>query len=183
MSTAPFLRANEPPFSDQHWDTQSSGIRIHDHVAAALEEEWAQYLDLETPQEILGVGTFFEGSTKRITLNSYERSRKAAERCVEHYGYACSVCGFNLAQTYGEVGEGFIHVHHLKPLSEVGSGYRIDPIQDLRPVCPNCHAMTHRRTPPYSIEELREILEGKRPTVRRKGWRRWMGVRRPDRAP
>jgi 5-methylcytosine-specific restriction protein A len=150
---------NEPPFSDQHWDTQSSGIRIHDHVAAALEEEWAQYLVLETPQEILQVGTFVEGSTKQITVNSYERSRRAAKHCVDRYGHACSVCSFNFAQTYGEVGEGFIHVHHLKPLSQVGSGYRVDPIQDLRPVCPNCHAMIHRRDPPYGIDELKGLLD------------------------
>ena len=171
---------NEPPFSDQHWDTQSSGIRIHDHVAAALEEEWAQYLDLDTPQEILEVGTFVEGSTKQITVNRYERSRKAAECCVDYYGHACSVCSFDFAQTYGEIGDGFIHVHHLKPLSQVGSGYRVDPIQDLRPVCSNCHAMIHRRDPPYGIEELRKILAGNRVTGRRKGWRRWMSARRTD---
>lgn len=149
-----------PPFSDQHWDTQSSGIRIKDHVAAALEEEWAQYLSLETPQEIPAVKTYSEGATRRITVNAYERSRKAARRCVDYYGHDCSVCGFNFARVYGEIGEGFIHVHHLKPLSEVESGYRVDPIRDLRPVCPNCHAMIHRRDPPYGTEELKEILEG-----------------------
>ena len=176
----PRLFLNEPPFSDQHWNTQSSGIRIHDHVAAALEEEWAQYLDLETPQEIFGVGTFSEGSTKLIAVNSYERSRRAAKLCIDHYGHSCSVCGFNFAQTYGEAGEGFIHVHHLKPLSEVGVGYRVDPIRDLRPVCPNCHATIHRRTPPYGIEELREMLAGNRAAGQRKGWRRWVGARRTD---
>ena len=150
---------NAPSFSDQHWDTQSSGIRIKDHVAAALEEEWAQYLGLEMPQEVPSAETYPEGATKRITVNAYERSRKAARRCVEHHGYHCSVCGFNFARIYGEVGEGYIHVHHLKPLSEVGSGYRVDPIQDLRPVCPNCHAMIHRRIPPYGIEELGEMLD------------------------
>ena len=149
---------DEPPFSDQHWDTQSSGIRMRDHVAAALEEEWAWFLDLDTPQELPKVGTYIEGSTKRITVNAYERSRKAAQLCVDHYGRDCSVCNFNFARTYGEVGAGFVHVHHLKPLSEVGSEYRVDPIQDLRPVCPNCHAMIHRRTPAYSIEELKEML-------------------------
>ncbi len=40
------------------------------------------------------------------------------------------------------MGEGFIHVHHLKPLSEVGYEYRVDPIRDLRPVCPNCPTAT-----------------------------------------
>lgn len=146
-----------PPFSDQHWDTQSSGIRIHDHIAAALEEEWAQYVGLETPQEVPPLETYPEGTTKRITVDAYERSRKAARRCVDHYGRDCSVCGFNFAQTYGKIGEGFIHVHHLKPVSAVGNRYRVDPIRNLRPVCPNCHAMIHRRSPPFSIEELKEL--------------------------
>ncbi len=174
---------NEPPFSDQHWDTQSSGIRIHDHVAAALEEEWAQYLDLETPQEVLERGTYVEGSIKRITVNAYERSRKAAEHCVDHHGHACSVCGFDFGGVYGGLGEGFVHVHHLKPLSEIRGEYRVDPIRDLRPVCPNCHAMIHRRTPPYGIEELREILDANRVAAERRGWIRWPGSRRPHRTP
>jgi 5-methylcytosine-specific restriction enzyme A len=127
-----------------------------DHVAVTLEEEWAQYLDLETPQEILEAGTFVEGSTKQITVNIYERSRGSAKRCVDHYGHDCS---FNFAQSYDDVGESFIHVYHLKPLSEVASGYKVDPIQYLRIVCPNCHAVIHRRDPPYSIEELRGLLD------------------------
>jgi 5-methylcytosine-specific restriction enzyme A len=147
-----------PPFSDQHWDTRSSGIRIHDHVAVALEEEWAQYLGLQTPQEVHEVGTYVEGSTKRIAVNAYERNRKAAKQCVDHYGHNCSVCDFNFARTYGEVGEDFIHVHHLKPLSKITSEYRVDPIRDLRPICPNCHAMIHRRDPAYGIDELKRIL-------------------------
>jgi 5-methylcytosine-specific restriction protein A len=44
-------------------------------------------------------------------------------------------------------------------LSEVGNEYRVDPIRDLRPVCPNCHAMIHRRIPAYSIEELKKMLD------------------------
>jgi 5-methylcytosine-specific restriction protein A len=83
-----------------------------DHVAVTLEEEWAQYLVLKIPQEIVEVRTFVDGSTKQLTVNTYERSRISAKRCVDHYGHDCS---FYLAQTYDDVGEGFIHVHHLKP--------------------------------------------------------------------
>jgi 5-methylcytosine-specific restriction protein A len=57
-------------------------------------------------------------------------------------------------QCYGEVAKGFIHVHHLRPLSEIGEEYEVDPIADLRPVCPNCHAVLHLRVPAYSIEEV-----------------------------
>ena len=65
----------------------------------------------------------------------------------------------NFEAIYGAIGRDFIHVHHLIPLSEVGDTYEVDPIEDLRPVCPNCHAMLHKRTPPYSISELSALMD------------------------
>ncbi|MEW5967974.1 MAG: HNH endonuclease [Pseudomonadota bacterium] len=47
-----------------------------------------------------------------------------------------------------------MHVHHLKPLALTDGAYELDPIADLRPVCPNCHAMLHRGENVLSIEEL-----------------------------
>lgn len=149
----------------------------------ALEEEWASFSGLETPQEATAAGAYPEGATRRITVNAYERSRRAAELCVDRYGHACSVCGFDFGRTYGGIGEGFVHVHHLKPLSEIRGEYRGDPVSDLRPVCPNCHAMIHRRTPAYGIEELSELLDANRRAARRKGWRGWMGTRKPPQIP
>jgi 5-methylcytosine-specific restriction enzyme A len=61
-------------------------------------------------------------------------------------------------KVYGEIGKGFIHVHHIVELSNIKSEYKVQPIEDLRPVCPNCHAMLHRKKPAYKIEELKEIL-------------------------
>ena len=94
-----------------------------------------------------------EGSKKIISVNSYERNPKARTECIKKYGVNCSVCGFNFESTYGKRGEGFIHVHHLVPVSDIGDEYEINPITDLRPVCPNCHAMLHRKGN-ISIEEL-----------------------------
>ncbi|HBI00952.1 MAG TPA: HNH endonuclease, partial [Flavobacterium sp.] len=68
-------------------------------------------------------------------------------------------CELNFEETYGNMGYKFIHVHHLTPVSTVGKEYKVNPVEDLRPVCPNCHAMLHRRNPPLTIEELREIIE------------------------
>jgi predicted HNH restriction endonuclease len=70
------------------------------------------------------------------------------------------VCGFNFGAAYGGSAEGYIHVHHLKPLASIGEEYVIDPIKDLRPVCANCHAVIHLRQPPYSIEEVNVMLNG-----------------------
>lgn len=87
---------------------------------------------------------YIEGSETEIKLTRYERDDNARKKCLEYYGYTCRICGFNFEQTYGEMGKGYIHVHHIIPISEIGHEYVIDPINDLIPVCPNCHAMLHR---------------------------------------
>jgi len=112
------------------------------------------------PEEVVGAQTYYEGATKHITVNVYERNAKARRACISRYGVDCSVCGFNFKSAYGDAGDGFIHVHHLKPLSEVGEEYELDPVKDLRPVCPNCHAMIHRRIPAYTIAEMKQLLSG-----------------------
>lgn len=116
------------------------------------------HLDLfpdELHEEVEG---YLEGAAHLVTVNKYERDPRARAQCIKHYGVRCQVCGLDFAKTYGAIGEGFIHVHHVRPLSDVGSEYTVDPVEDLRPVCPNCHAMLHRRKPPYTIEELRETI-------------------------
>lgn len=62
-------------------------------------------------------------------------------------------------KVYGEIGRGFIHVHHKVPLSSIGKEYELDPIKDLVPVCPNCHAMLHRKEPPYDVNDLKELCK------------------------
>lgn len=104
----------------------------------------------------------YEGAVKRIPINAYERSTRAREECLLHYGCKCIVCDTNLSDIYGEIAQGRIHVHHLKPLSEINSEYQIDPIADLRPICPNCHYIIHLNAPPYSVEEMRELIKSKR---------------------
>jgi len=113
---------------------------------------------LRLPEEIPDDTSLFEGSKRKITVNAYERNPKARQECIAHYGTSCVVCGFNFAEVYGEVGEGFIHVHHLKQLADIGDKYEVNPVSDLRPVCPNCHAIIHKANPPYSIEEVKRFL-------------------------
>jgi len=103
------------------------------------------------------VAVFLEGATKQVFVNAYERNPRARAACLAHYGPNCTVCNFNFGVNFGAIGDGFMHVHHLKPLSAEGKSHDVDPVLDLRPVCPNCHAMLHRSDPPFSIEELREI--------------------------
>lgn len=64
-------------------------------------------------------------------------------------------------ETYGMFAKDFIHVHHIKPLSEINEEYEVDPINDLIPVCPNCHAMLHRQQNgiPMTVERLKLLYE------------------------
>ena len=101
---------------------------------------------------------YSEGGRIAVLMNRFERDRSAREACIKHYGWCCSVCGMSFGERYGEAMRDFIHVHHLKPLSEIGGNYQVDPISDLRPICPNCHAVIHRCESPLSIEQARALL-------------------------
>jgi len=104
-----------------------------------------------------------EGACIKRSVNAYERNPRARQECIAHYGLRCAVCEKTLEEIYGEAGKELIHVHHLRELSEIEEEYEVDPIKDLRPVCPNCHAVIHSRKPAYTIEEvkgfLRKLLE------------------------
>lgn len=117
------------------------------------------------PDELPELGLFLEGAKKTVTVNAYERDTNARAACLRRWGTRCAVCSIDFKATYGELGDGYIHVHHLRPLSEVGAAYELDPVRDLRPVCPNCHAMLHRRIPALDIEALQEILRQERMRV------------------
>lgn len=103
----------------------------------------------------------FEGAKTTVEVNKYERSSVARQKCIDHHGCYCNVCEISFEKVYAEVGKGFIHVHHLIPLNEIGEKYNVDPINDLIPVCPNCHAMLHRKLDGryLSVDELKAILK------------------------
>ena len=110
------------------------------------------------PEEVAPSESYREGDVVRVEVNRHERNRKARDKCIAHYGAVCQVCGFNFEKKYGEIASLCIHVHHLRPLSEIEEGYDVDPVADLRPVCPNCHAVLHVRRPGFTIEELKRMI-------------------------
>lgn len=112
-------------------------------------------------EEVGTTETVLEGAVRSVLVNVYERDPSARHKCIQHWGTRCVVCSFDFSERYGELGSGFIHVHHLRPLGEVGEQYELDPVADLRPVCPNCHAMLHRRTPALTISELEILVKGR----------------------
>lgn len=109
------------------------------------------------PEEV-GSNLLPEGGVKKISVNKYERNPLARRLCIQHYGCKCQVCDFDFQKRYGEFGRDFIHVHHVALLSSKSASYLLDPIKDLVPVCPNCHAMIHRKSTPLTIEELRNMI-------------------------
>lgn len=123
--------------------------------------------DFETIPEVVEE-EFWEGASFNVVVNAYERNPEARMKCIEHYGAKCNACEIDFGKTYGPLGQGYIHVHHIKPIHECGGAYKVDPINDLIPVCANCHAMIHRRAKPLTVEELRTIIQEqpKTPTQR-----------------
>lgn len=151
-----------PMLREMYWSPQGSGVSIREAVVGPLERAWAEITgdeeSLPLPEESDGPALLVEGARQRIWANRYERDPDARRQCIAHYGVQCVVCGFDFGATYGPVGIGFIHVHHLLPLSKIGTAYEVDPVADLRPVCPNCHGIIHRRSPPFELEEVRSFL-------------------------
>ena len=105
------------------------------------------------PELINNKDTLFEGIKKQVLVNKYERSSTARTKCLNYHKPICSVCDMSFGEKYGEIGRDFIHVHHRIPIYTIGIKYEIDYKNDLIPVCPNCHAMLHRK------------INGKEPTV------------------
>lgn len=101
----------------------------------------------------------WEGALLRVTVNRYERDADARKDCIAHFQAKCFICGFDFGAFYGPLAAGFIHVHHLKPLSEVGERYKVNPLVDLCPVCPNCHAVLHMGGITRDPEEVRKLIE------------------------
>lgn len=99
-----------------------------------------------------------EGTKKQRYTTYYERNPIHRQRAIDIHGLSCMGCGFNFEETYGYLGAGFIHVHHNKPVSETGPSH-IDPATDLSVLCPNCHAMVHRKkNTTLSLSELKEVI-------------------------
>lgn len=108
----------------------------------------------ESAPDVVGLP---EGAKTRIEVNRYERDRRNRAAALAIHGYLCQACGLDMGERYGSTAAGLIEVHHVTQVSEVGPGYILNPRKDLVPLCPNCHSVAHRRSPPFSVDELREM--------------------------
>ena len=136
---------------------------MHPPVAEALEElGWVERIEdqsiITDDVDLSESEVLYEGAIRYGSVISYARNRIARAQCVSHYGHKCSVCEFQFDWKHGEIGRDFIEVHHIYPISSSNKIHQIDPISDLRPIYPNCHRMIHRRSPPFTINEMRNII-------------------------
>lgn len=152
----------------KYWDLFFNGWYEGKFFVWQLKPELAEALknckltgEQPLPEELFFENTLIlsEGAKRIVVVNAYERNPRARSICISYWGNQCVICDFDFFKAYGDIGSDFIHVHHLVPVSEIGQSYQIDPVNDLRPVCPNCHAMLHMSHPPLGIEKLKEIIQ------------------------
>lgn len=145
-----------PIVSDEHDEVDY--LRVAEHWGGYMLGMVLSLLDV-VPLNDDQLEGYAEGGSIRVLSNRYERNPLNRTACILAQGCTCKVCGMNFLAKYGEIGRDFIHVHHITPVSQLRQGYVIDPLTDLVPVCPNCHAMLHKENPPLSVDHLKERME------------------------
>jgi len=169
-----FLKSNRVEYGSdiiviKTWNILNSNARLEDLTIAldhflfielkAYEKEIGKWLN-DSNYAIYDIDyELVEGAIKNISTNKYERNKEARKKCIEFHGTKCKICGFDFGKVYGEEFEGKIEVHHKKPLNEIKEEYVVDPINDLIPVCPNCHMIIHSKEEGvYTPEEVASML-------------------------
>ena len=112
--------------------------------------------------------TITEGKVSTKTAIVKERSQKLRRAAIEHYTVdgkiVCSVCGFDFKKIYGELGDGYIQMHHENPVYQYSDDgfetYISEAVKNMKPLCANCHCMVHRNKGRLiSITELKAIVD------------------------
>lgn len=106
------------------------------------------------------VDTMYKSVTEGALIDRHiwvhKRDSQLRENCLKEKGRICCVCSCDLAQLYGKGFENLIEVHHKNPIA---SGTRETTLEDVVPVCPNCHRALHAKPNGiYTVEELQKII-------------------------
>ncbi len=100
-----------------------------------------------------------EGGERVYISVGRERNSALRKNALDIHGYDCMACGFNFEECYGEIGKGFIEVHHVLPLANNAGKRKTNPATDLVVLCANCHRMVHRRKDVcLSMGEIRKYI-------------------------
>ena len=110
-----------------------------------------------------------EGELKKLELLTRRRSRELRDDCITYWKSLhnnriyCACCGLDFEKAYGNIGEGYIEIHHLYPISQYPGQHDVNPKEDLVPLCSNCHSMVHAKMPKghcRSLDELKSYYKG-----------------------
>ncbi len=108
--------------------------------------------------EDLSSNTIFE--KKKIKYHyRVERNTNISKKVKQKKGHICEACEFDFEIKYGSLGEKFIEVHHLIPISSLEPGkIEMNLINDFAVLCSNCHRMIHRLKNPSNLDELKQVI-------------------------
>jgi 5-methylcytosine-specific restriction protein A len=141
-----------------HWDSQLSGIRIPDDVAAILEEEWADFLGNERKPIPIAEPSAIEGLRTETVRYIRGRSRQLRDLALRESEGICCVCDVDYREILDGKGVRVLQVHHKKQLAATDAP-RVTALSDLAVVCANCHMLIHMNPKQaLLIEELRDML-------------------------
>jgi len=110
---------------------------------------------------------FQEGGVDEVSaeIKRQKRDPKLREEAIRTYGYNCVICNFNFEDAYGDLGAGYVEVHHLELLS-ANKNERTLTVNDVTVVCANCHRVLHRNgKQPMSIEELKRVYKERKEKI------------------
>ncbi|MGI5975644.1 MAG: HNH endonuclease [Paludibacter sp.] len=151
---------------DWNWLTQDFHLFVHRNILKLY-----KLRDTNNAKQVNIIDDFepisIEGKSKLAIHMRYERDSRLIKKIKTHALRVnpmlnCEVCGFSFFEKYGELGEGFIEAHHLKPLTETKETETTR--QDIALVCSNCHRMLHKGISQINdksimtIDELKKIL-------------------------
>jgi hypothetical protein len=97
-----------------------------------------------------------EGHKRKRLVASVARSIALRRLALKRHGATCRACDLKFLKKYDGLKTDCIELHHVSPLSR---GLRISTIDDLVPLCPNCHRVAHSTKPPLSISAIRQMLK------------------------
>lgn len=144
---------------------QDNGLKGNVQGPMTLKEPLKSYIQKVLKTNILNLDNelenteYVEGKSYVQYGIKYERNQALRNEAIKIHGTTCKVCGFDFKAKYGELGEGFIEIHHLKPMFSINREIKVNPQKDLVPLCSNCHKMIHRNAKqPLTIKELTQIV-------------------------
>ncbi|MHA0318787.1 HNH endonuclease [Sphingomonas melonis] len=171
------LRALDPAFTAQGKVGMKAGGALEKIVWAEYEGRWdALAMDAEAIRSVVAnadeastlkhpSGEPYEGEEGGVVMRLHKRYERDPKLIAEKRKAAaaagklvCEVCAFNFEEAYGELGAGYIEVHHTKPVHMLEPGTKTK-LADLALLCANCHRMAHRKRHPLNMNAIRAAFK------------------------